>query len=361
MQNQILSLDTVTNADMIKAVQKRYEESQVEHERLSEQKKLLENEQTHLTAVRLLQQNWKAALKSWETLKRDEKRSILFAFIDRIEALGTKEKGLTLTVFWRDNSSDTLLIEPRAAKGIAWTDSDIRSLLQLYNKHPEQIELAKHFPDRQWGRICAKLREHYGKRFHLSSYRPMKWAESYRDYVARTGENQRPLRATGVMWSDADDQTLLSLVNKRAKRVKIAAAFPYRTWRAIQDRIRRVAGKGIVIRGKGTVRLKETYAEYLARTGWVEHNSSRYTSDAADSDDELRCAQAKPTPFRVSCSPAISSSTTAREQVYASVRISTTATRKSARRCRRWPIFWRMEAGRNTRPIAVSSPSANPR
>ena len=107
MQNQIVSLDTITNADMIKAVQKRYEELQAERERLSEQLRLFENEQARLTAVSQLQQNWRVALKYWDTLKRDEKRNILFAFIDRIEALGTTEKGLTLTVFWRDNSSDT--------------------------------------------------------------------------------------------------------------------------------------------------------------------------------------------------------------------------------------------------------------
>ena len=87
-----------------------------------------------------------------------------------------------------------LAIEPRAAKGIAWTDSDVENLLKLYKKHPEQLEIAKHFPNRQWGRICAKLREHNGGRVRLSSYRPMRWYESYRDYVARTGENQRPLR-----------------------------------------------------------------------------------------------------------------------------------------------------------------------
>lgn len=234
------------------------------------------------------------------TLNRDQKRNVLFAFIDRIDAFGTKQKGLSLTVFWRDNTSDTLDIEPRAAKGIAWTQSDIERLLQLYKKHPEQLEIAKHFPARQWGRIFAKLRAHYDGDVQLSSYRPMKWSESYREYIARRGKKRNPLRSPGVMWSDEDDQVLLSLVNKRAKRVNIAA-FPYRTWRAIQERIRRVAGTGIVIRGKGTVLLNETYAEYMVRTGRVEHNSSQNPSDAADSDDESRCARQKHTPSRARC------------------------------------------------------------
>jgi hypothetical protein len=44
-----------------------------------------------------------------------------------------------------------------------------------------------------------------------------------------------------------------------------------------------VAGKGVKVRGKGTLGVNETYAEYQARSN---PNNSRDTSDEADSDEQ---------------------------------------------------------------------------
>lgn len=66
-------------------------------------------------------------------------------------------------------------------------------------------------------------------------------------------------------WLTTESDRLAQLVDQGASALEIAAAFPDRTWTAIQFRIRDQLGKGKVRRDYGTLRRNETYKEYIAR------------------------------------------------------------------------------------------------
>lgn len=145
MKNQIVSLDTLDDPDMIRAVQQRYADAKAESTRLEEQLIALENEQTRIAGIQELQRNWTVVLTSWETLSYDQKRSVLIAFADRIVMFPLKNDGIEIEIY---------------------------------------------------GRI-VRYRGQAAKRF---TYQPMRAVETYEQFVRRLGDAPLPMRLHATTW-----------------------------------------------------------------------------------------------------------------------------------------------------------------
>jgi hypothetical protein len=73
--------------------------------------------------------------------------------------------------------------------------------------------------------------------------------------------------STGVPWLPQDHELLLKLAGSGASQVEIAKAFPGRTWKAIFNKYRVLAGRNLSWgRRNNQIREHETYHDYLKRT-----------------------------------------------------------------------------------------------
>ena len=268
MERQIISLDTLTNPDMVHAVQNRYEEAQSEHARLTNMLRSTDDEGQRLEFLSALKRDFSLVLKKWNLYPEEQKHGILHLLITRIEALSTEEHELDLTVYWFDGSVDNLLVEHKSAKGKTWTRSDTKTLLQLFDDGATQLQIAKAFPERMWGNIYKKLSTLRDETAHAFSPLPIRQKESYTMYLRRIAQDPIPHRATGgTVWISRDEELLLELLDKDASRLEIAEAFPARTWRSIQAKVVKLRGKRVKIWGKGTIRPNETITMYRVRMG----------------------------------------------------------------------------------------------
>ncbi len=273
MERQIVSLDTLTNPQMIRAVQKRFEDAQEERARLQHAIESLDDESSRLAIYASLKDNFGAVLVEWESYTRDRKREIINTFVERIEIALDDDKQLLMTIRWRDESSDLLVIRPGSAKGRSWLPSETTRLLELLDSGGTQIDIAKEFPDRTWDTIQKHLYALRGKSMYQFRILPIHYDECYDDYVQRTNVITEPYKSRGEIWLHSEDQLLIELVDRKANRLAIAEQFPHRTWRSLQERIRKLCGTGVKTLGKGTMRLEETFATYSIRVGLPVDNS----------------------------------------------------------------------------------------
>lgn len=280
MESQIISLDTITNVDMIHAAQDRYEKAQAEHMRLTHARRAIENEESQVAALAGLRRDFSRVLEKWDTYTREQKRSVVEMLITRIEALPAEDKELRVTIYWLDGSLDNIIVEHKSSKGRAWTSKESRTLLALFDAGATQIEIAKAFPNRPWGYIYNRLRVFRNEDAHRFSPLPIRFKESYTMYLARIEHDLSPHRATGgTMWIQKDETLLLELLNKKVSRIELATAFPARTWRSIREKVRELRGKKVEIEGRGTLRQHETIEMYRLRTGHTLDPAMQSTGD----------------------------------------------------------------------------------
>ncbi len=268
MAQQVVSLDSLTNPRMIRAVQDRYAEAEQEHKRLTSILQGSEDEKQRLKRLSDLRQDFTIVLDEWDNYTVEQRRGILRLLLIRIEALPAEYRALDLTVYWQDGSKDTVRAERIVSKGTRWTTEDIETLLELYDNGATQLEIAKAFPKRIWKHIHRKIMYLRDDAKNAFSPTPILNRESYEMYVQRCKDDPSPHRAaSGTPWRPEDDELLLELLDRDAHRVEIADAFPARSWRAIHDRVVVLRGPWVKIRGRKTIRPNETIVEYRLRIG----------------------------------------------------------------------------------------------
>lgn len=288
MQKQIVSLDTLTNVDMIHAIEKRYEDAQEEHSRLSQALYKAEDEGSKLEMLSALKRDFSLVLEQWDSYSFEQKQGILHMLITRIEATPNESHDLALVVYWLDGSVDHTVVEYRTAKGTTWRRRETERLLELLDAGATQIEIAREFPERNWGDIYKHLYFLRGSAAHVFSALPIKYKESYTMYLERIAQNPTIHRARGgTVWIEKDKALLLELLDGGASRIELAEAFPARTWRAIREEVVRLRGKNIPIAGERTIRVTETIEMYRIRIGasnGVSEEERTGNSDETSSD-----------------------------------------------------------------------------
>jgi len=187
LRNLMANLETLTNPDMIRAAERRFGEAQAEQARLEGELREIEAEAKLLENVTAIKAAYQPALQNWPNLTRNEKRIILQAFIERIEAAPVEVHGLQVTVRWKDGSADQIILPRQATTGTQWLPSELEQLLSMVDAHCAAIEIARAFPNRTWAMIRNKVYRHRGKGSLKLARKPMKDNENYWDYAERVG------------------------------------------------------------------------------------------------------------------------------------------------------------------------------
>ena len=87
--------------------------------------------------------------------------------------------------------------------------------------------------------------------------------ENYQDFLDRGGDPYRVSNANH--WTDNDLAQLKELIDRKAERLEIMAAFPYRKWDYIRRKIKDIYGKSVhIVRSRGTL-TSDTYFSYAER------------------------------------------------------------------------------------------------
>ena len=273
MESQVASLDTLTNPHMIQRVQERYEESQREYERLSKELQGADDKAQQLAAIYQLKQTYDPALDNWEQLTRDEKRVVLHAFIDHIEAHRVENQGLRLVVFWRDATQNTVVLPRQSANGDGWLESELAELKQIIESRAGQIEVARAFPKRKWQNIRVKIYETLGTDQYSFHPKPILDDETYRMFMDRTNGNTIPYQAgSGARWRPEELEQLNEMLDTNSTKVELAKTFPHRNWGRIRAKVTELRGADFDIPGDKPMRRSETYATYLLRVNEEEGN-----------------------------------------------------------------------------------------
>src|SRR5258706_5505702 len=244
MQNQVASLDALTNSQMVSSVQTRYEAAQEEEKRLRMELATVEAEFKRVDSVYALKSMYGPALDAWDNITRDEKRVTLQAFINRIEAEEVEDRALKFIVRWRDGGSNEIILPRQAENGWReWLPSEVKRLLALVDAQASQVELAQAFPKRIWRMIKYKIESERGQcSFHVTP-QPINENETYETYIVRVGDSQLAYQAgSGDHWTPTQEQQLLSLIDAGASRLEMAQAFPYRKWGRIRHKIHLLRG-----------------------------------------------------------------------------------------------------------------------
>ncbi len=189
MESQVTSLDALTNPEMIKAVQTRYEEAQAEHKRLTTEIAVIDEELGSLKSVCARKDAASSALENWENLTRDEKRVILHNLVHRIEATPIEIEGLQLRICWRDGREDELTLQRNPRNGYEWSPDEVSRLISLIDAKASQLEVSRALPQRNWQAIKRKAYTLRGRGSLRASPQIIKDRETYEMYQARIGDH----------------------------------------------------------------------------------------------------------------------------------------------------------------------------
>lgn len=189
MDNLIISLETLDNGEMVRRVQERYEQAKAEHARLSAELEAISDNEQRLASIRKLKDNIGGTLENWDNMNRDQKRRVVRAFIDRVQVTAIAKAALRLTINWQDGSEEEVIVRSNATHTPHWLPSETERLLELFDGGASQIEIAREFPDRPWRAIGNKLYRLRGTTAAPSGAKPIKYRETFHDYIERVGED----------------------------------------------------------------------------------------------------------------------------------------------------------------------------
>jgi hypothetical protein len=272
MENQITSLDVLTNAEMIRTVEERYEATKAEFDRLQAQLVAGDSEAQRMATIYSLKESYSSTLEAWDTMTQDEKRGVLQAFLDHIEATPIERQGVILVLHWRDGSTDTITLPRQASTGNNWLQSEIDELLALVDADAPQVEISAAFPDRAWKDIRQKLYDLRGKGSYHVDPKPVRDKETYDMYLERTQNATGPYQAgAGDKWREKDLSLLFAMLDTGATKMELAYAFQHRTWNSIRTQITKARGKKVRVDGPMPMNRFETFLSYEERIA-AEHD-----------------------------------------------------------------------------------------
>jgi DNA invertase Pin-like site-specific DNA recombinase len=266
MQNQVASLDVLSDPNMIRDAELRYKDAQAEYKRLTTEYSATGDQLHRLEILSALKDHCGAALEDWPKLTRDEKRLILFGFISHIEATAVERGGIHLRIYWHDNETSEMTLIRQQTCGQAWSHKDVQRLTALMDAKASQIEIAAAFPNRTWEVIRWKAVWLRGKGVLRVSPKLIREKETYPQYLERTQGKTEPYRAgSGDKWTPAQVEKLLALADAGAIQVEFLRTFPYRMWGRIRAKLIKVRGSDMGYPVNGEVLRDETLAMYEER------------------------------------------------------------------------------------------------
>jgi hypothetical protein len=266
MRNLEVSLEALSEPMLIRRIEERFIAARNEHERLTRELTETGQEIAQLNALADLQGKCGPALENWPNLSADEQRSILHAFIDRIEVVPLEGQALRVILYWRDGTLEEAILARKGTTYTTWHKQEEITLQMLIHQGASQVEIAATFPYRTWEMIRQKYSSLKGGLIPLSGPQPIHDQETYEAYLQRIGDGTVPYQArAGERWNPKDVERLLQLLESGAAQLDIAAAFPHRNWKRIRAKISELRGSDFRLPGPRRLRSHETYELYRLR------------------------------------------------------------------------------------------------
>jgi DNA invertase Pin-like site-specific DNA recombinase len=276
MENMVASVETLTTPQLVQAIEARYQDAVAEYQRLKSELDTNESESQRLNALHRLRNNYEPTIANWEQMSRDEKCVLLQSFIDRIEATPHEKHGLQLTVVWRDQSRDTLLIPRLPTKGDGWDYEATIRLAVLLDSGASQVEIASAFPKRKWRMIRDKIFRMRGSKATIFSPKPIRSLENYPEFITRTGGSVDENEQERLRWSQNEVELLVEMLDNGSTKTEIARAFPFRKWTHLRTKVSHLKGHDFEIPGDKPMRSKETFNDYQKRAGLEQGECLNY-------------------------------------------------------------------------------------
>lgn len=186
MDNLISSLSSLKNPQMIAEVEKRYEDAQLECNRLKQELEDHTRELAYIERIHSLKDSCEEVLQNWSYMKIEEKRQIVHLLINTIEVKRVDDYGLQICVRWKDGSADEAILPHQSILGDFWLTAEKKKLVELMHGENDQREVARHFPNRTWRAIMRQYVE-YSRT--IGEYKPRRFkryfdiSETYNDYL----------------------------------------------------------------------------------------------------------------------------------------------------------------------------------
>lgn len=240
-RNLTLSLEVLSNPDMIRETEARYSEAEQEHKRLQQQLVASSALMDRVQALEQLRETIEPTVEHWDSLERETKLIALHTFISRINARAINDNATELTVHWIEGTTTSVILPKQMKTGWrSWLDEETEQLLTLVRADASQVEIAAAFPHRTWQMIRDKIASELGKGVNVRSPRPMREKETYDDFCARVQKTPTSYRASSSdFWSIQELETLSDLIDGGHTQIEILSAFPHRRWLAIEKKIRK--------------------------------------------------------------------------------------------------------------------------
>jgi hypothetical protein len=265
-QKTVAAATTATIPEFVLELEKRYKELENEKKRLRNELLQMDAGKQQKLSIADAKAVFRAAHHNWEALSLADQKTLLAAFIDRVEASDfTRAGAMRIEIRWRDGSSESFELgrKPHEYYGAVFTVDQEVKLLSMFDAGCGQLEIAREFPDHKWYQIFVRLKKHRGSPRFTLSY--LAKDETYNEFVARGG---RAGRSTPSKWLPSEEETIRTLVSGGACQEEIMKALPYRKWIQIQNRISQIFGKGTRVTLSG-ISQKLSYNECVGR----ENNS----------------------------------------------------------------------------------------
>lgn len=187
MGNLIANLETLSNPQMIAAVEQRYTEASKERDRLQVELAAIMSNTIDTRQLIDLQASFKETLEMWDEMTSDQKREVMHTFLRRIEVTEIEADVLELAICWKDNSTNKLKLVRAAPRGTVWLPQHTELLVKLINSGASRLEIAKAFPNTKWNAIYRRYYYITGNRFPRESKNSIHKEESYNEYAKRIG------------------------------------------------------------------------------------------------------------------------------------------------------------------------------
>jgi len=188
MENLVTNLASLSTAQMIAAVEKKYQEAQVERDRLQHELGAIKANAADIDKIKALKSSFARAVDRWDQMTSDERRAVIHVFVDQVVA--TKlDDDLQIAVRWKDGSSDQVQLARVSTVGTVWLPNEIDLLIKLVESGASRVEIAKAFPDRPWRVLYNKYRNMTNKHLPREKCNTIGKFETYNEYAERVGLN----------------------------------------------------------------------------------------------------------------------------------------------------------------------------
>lgn len=178
-EHLIASLTTLSNPEMIRRAEAKYEALDREIEMLSSELEHLNAGEQHQVALLQARPALGKLIERWDDVPRQERRSLFEAFAHYINIHKVNRTVKSITVHWRDGSTSQVKTL-RKSLGYFWEPEALERLREMVENDVDQVEILRTFPGFTW----RALQERYAYNFGNGHWR--KEYAGKRPYTVKT-------------------------------------------------------------------------------------------------------------------------------------------------------------------------------